>query len=78
MARDWMWRYKSEHPCSCGEKDPACLDFHHVGEKHREMTKARTMTQVLKELPFCVVICANCHRKLHAREVPIDEQGRLL
>ena len=74
----WLWRYKAEHPCECGERDPACLDFHHVGQKNRLMSKAPTMTAMLKELPFCVVKCANCHRKIHAREAPNDVQPRLL
>lgn len=73
----WIWRYKAEHPCACGESDPSCLDFHHVGEKNREMSHAPTMTAMLKELPFCVVKCANCHRKIHARD-KLEDQPKLL
>jgi predicted HNH restriction endonuclease len=50
------------------------LDFHHVGEKKLKMNKARTMRSMLAELPFCVVMCANCHRKLHARETEDEPQ----
>jgi hypothetical protein len=67
-VRDWLWDYKKEHPCACGENDPACLDFHHVGDKKMAMSKGRTMGSVLRELPFCIVICANCHRKIHVRD----------
>ncbi len=77
-VRAWITQYKLEHPCSCGERNPACLDFHHVGEtKNRVVSDAKTMTQALKELPFCIVVCANCHRKLHAREGSKEYQPRL-
>jgi hypothetical protein len=66
-AQAWLARYKAEHPCICGEKDPVALDLHHKGEiKTRDMSRMRTLGQILRELPYCVVLCANCHRKLHA------------
>jgi hypothetical protein len=76
-AQAWLTQYKREHPCVCGEKEPVALDLHHKGEfKTRDMSRMKTMSQILKELPYCVVMCANCHRKLHARE-GLDDQPRL-
>lgn len=55
----------------CGETHPACLDFHHVdpGQKVANVAAMRqngwTREQVLSELEKCVLLCANCHRKLH-------------
>jgi hypothetical protein len=78
-TREWLRKYKLEHPCACGERDPACLDFHHIGEtKNRELSDARSINSAMAELPFCIVICANCHRKLHAREETRDDQMDLL
>jgi hypothetical protein len=79
QVRFWLGQYKSEHPCACGESDPTCLDFHHVGEtKNRELSDARTMEHAMSELPCCIVVCANCHRKLHAREEPKEGQMKFL
>ena len=66
--------YKLAHPCACGESHPACLDFHHVSDD-KEATignvayKGWSLARVMKEIAKCIVICANCHRKLHAAEV---------
>lgn len=56
----------------CGEKHPACLDFHHrdpsIKEGHigefRRFGKQRLLTEIAK----CDVLCANCHRKHHHDE----------
>jgi hypothetical protein len=74
-VQEWLKRYKAEHPCACGERDPVALDLHHVGEfKTRDMSKMKTMSSILKELPYCVVLCANCHRKVHKSDCPPDIQ----
>jgi len=55
----------------CGEKHPACLDFHHkpgtnkiadVSTMVREYWKDE---EILAEIDKCEVICSNCHRKHH-------------
>lgn len=55
---------------NCTESDSVCLDFHHIGDKDMEITKAIhrgwSWTRVVKELEKCIVFCANCHRKFHA------------
>jgi len=52
----------------CDEKEPCCLDFHHIGHKTSQISKMRQngLTKTLEEIKKCVVVCANCHRKLHA------------
>ncbi len=56
----------------CGEADPACLDFHHVDPSKKEgmisvlFVQGYALGRVKKELEKCVVLCANCHRKVHA------------
>lgn len=56
--------------CSnCGEKEKVCLDFHHLRDKKFNLahgSKTGSITKVLEELEKCIVLCANCHRKLHA------------
>jgi hypothetical protein len=61
--------------CSrCGESDPACLDLHHRDPRTKDRTLARAVqlkwspAKLRAEIEKCDVLCANCHRKLHARE----------
>lgn len=54
----------------CGEKHPACLEFHHRDPSQKELTLASKMGQLgmgklLAEIAKCDVLCSNCHRKLH-------------
>jgi 5-methylcytosine-specific restriction endonuclease McrA len=50
----------------CGESDPCCLHFHHVRGKAFELSRAkRCPSALLAETAKCVVLCANCHAKVH-------------
>lgn len=59
--------------CKCPENDPVCLDFHHT-EDNKDIhvsvaiQKGWSQKRIQKEIDKCVVICSNCHRKLHASE----------
>ena len=58
----------------CGENEPACLVFHHTNGEDKDMgiSKLQSMNYLFesermqKEIAKCVVVCANCHRKIHA------------
>jgi hypothetical protein len=72
-AREFVYQYRLTHPCTgCGESDPAVLEFHHVGEKDKEV--GRMIAQgygtdaITREISQCLVLCANCHRRLTAKE----------
>ena len=58
----------------CGEKDIVCLDLHHRNPSEKSFTIGKRKAvgagiQRLKdEIAKCDVVCANCHRKLHASE----------
>lgn len=66
---EFLENYKRENPCKCGESDIACLEFHHVGQKEIHISEIPQrgwgMARLMEELNKCVVMCANCHRKLH-------------
>ena len=56
----------------CGEKHPACLDFHHRDESTKLFNISlagsrgkKTVEQMQTEIDKCAVLCSNCHRKLH-------------
>ena len=64
--------YKSENGCLyCEEMDPCCLDLHHH-QKNKEACVSNLVRdranreRVFREIEKCNVVCASCHRKLHA------------
>ena len=70
--KDWFKKLKSTLKCEqCGENHPACLDFHHKNSKEKisEISKMfatrKSKEKILKEIDKCIVLCSNCHRKLH-------------
>lgn len=55
----------------CDERDPVCIDFHHLDPSTKSgdvvnMIRA-SFGRVIEEMAKCVCLCANCHRKFHAR-----------
>ncbi len=64
---------KTSVGCECGEKHYAALSFHHLRDKIRAVSdmgnrKEYSLDDVRAEIAKCIVICANCHIKLHAKE----------
>lgn len=59
----------------CGEKEPCCLDFHHLKDKKFEVSKAPNVSKgrLYAEVQKCIVLCANCHRKVHAGKITLKE-----
>ena len=60
---------------ACGEKESACLDFHHLGDKDNVVSQMLGWSnkRVVEEIAKCVVLCANCHRKHHAGLLDIPQ-----
>lgn len=52
----------------CAEKDVVTLDFHHLRDKRLDIADAvrGTAKGLMHEIQKCVLLCSNCHRKLHA------------
>ena len=66
---------KRESGCSrCGERDPACLVFHHRKPSSKRFhvaigAEGRVgLVALQKEIAKCDVLCANCHLKHHWEE----------
>lgn len=59
--------YKQNAGCFfCQDRDPWNLDFHHLRDKSFQIgERRRGIDLVLKEIAKCVVLCKECHRKLH-------------
>jgi len=77
------WRdYKATLACvRCGENHPATFDFHHVvrlpdNRKVNRLLANNNYKAALKEIQErCIVLCANCHRKLHHEEL-LEKKNR--
>jgi hypothetical protein len=82
--RIFLQGYRAEKGCNvCGERDYICLDFHHINkeEKSKKLLyknnggKERrgdwlhlSEEDLTNELKKIIVLCSNCHRKLHRDE----------
>jgi len=59
---------------NCSETDIVTFDFHHRDPKGKKFEIAKGLVQgylwetILEEINKCIILCANCHRKLHAKE----------
>jgi len=55
----------------------AALDFHHKDESTKEFGLSqdgltRSWERTKKELDKCVLVCANCHREIHAGKLQLS------
>ena len=57
----------------CGyDKCQSALEFHHLDEKQKKFSISETafsksMEELKKEADKCILVCANCHREIHAK-----------
>jgi hypothetical protein len=63
--------WKKEQGCSCCmENEPVCLDLHHLDpskkDGHPSMFVKYGWNRLMKEATKCIVVCRNCHAKIHA------------
>lgn len=75
--RAWIDDIKSCGCQLCPEDDICCLDFHHLLSEEKELTisvamHANSVVKVLEEINKCVVLCRNCHSKVHAGRKTCD------
>lgn len=70
--RDWFSELRTTLCCErCDENHPAVLDFHHKDPSEKEgnigamIHGACSKDKILEEISKCIVLCSNCHRKLH-------------
>lgn len=77
--KNWIKRIKAELGCRlCEEDNPVCLVYHHVDEKKHNMADVPRLDlskeKIKKELNKCVVLCANCHRKVHSGDLDVNQK----
>jgi hypothetical protein len=72
---------KEKYGCSiCGEKEGCCLDFHHINDDKNldigSLAAKKKRREIFEEINKCIVVCANCHRKIHRGIVSCDNIPR--
>jgi len=79
--------YKGGRCQICGyDGCPEVLEFHHVDGNKKDFGISqrgytRSWKKVMEELDKCVMLCANCHREVHAgllqlpREIVVEKSG---
>ena len=82
INKAYIQKYKSNHGCVfCKESDPCCLDFHHINPENKKKDIAsmqhfaHSLDTIKTEIKKCIVVCANCHRKLHAGVIEVGHVG---
>lgn len=71
----FLFKLKKDSGCTlCPEKEIACLDFHHIikGKPVTRMTNSSNVS-LCRELNKCIIVCCNCHRKIHANLIEVNE-----
>lgn len=75
----WTEYFKSKSCLCCGETESCTFDFHHLDPREKEynisnmLSRKFTKEKVLKEIDKCVLLCSNCHRKVHAKIINLDD-----
>lgn len=68
--REFLAKYFEGKCCyHCKETNPVTFDFHHLDETKKEFTLGgshmRKWANIVTEIDKCVILCNNCHRKVH-------------
>jgi hypothetical protein len=73
QVTEFVRQYKARSGCACcGLNNPTVLDFHHIHGKDFDIAqKMWSLPKVKREIAKCVVVCANCHRLIHAGELSL-------
>ena len=69
------WKRDKSCVC-CGENDECCFELHHLDGSTKENHPSRILQSkgweaFLQEASKCVLVCANCHRRIHAGKITI-------
>ena len=78
--RQMAVEYKGGKCEQCGyDRCIEALEFHHLDSSKKDFNVSqrgytRSWKRVVEELKKCIMLCANCHRELHARVSSFHEK----
>jgi len=83
--REMAIEYKGGKCQICGyNKCLQALEFHHLDPKGKDFPlsgSTKSWDNIKKELDKCILLCANCHREIHAnitqlpQVIEVEKQG---
>lgn len=81
--RDFCDSFKSKGCTYCNEKELCCLEFHHFNPKEKKyeisiLYENKSLKRLLTELPKCIVVCCNCHKKIHNNIITPKEEDKII
>lgn len=78
MLKEILKAHKNGAACKiCGEDDPVTFDFHHRDPSKKAFNICDAVKRcvqkkaLLAELAKCIILCANCHRKVNQGKVAL-------
>jgi hypothetical protein len=72
-------QWKSQQRCQfCPETSPCCLDLHHLDPSQKDQALANVASRwswerLSREIEKCIVVCRNCHAKIHAGIIVLED-----
>ena len=78
--KEQIVRYKGGTCVLCGyTRTYAALDLHHIDSRKKSFGlsvkgMSRSLTTLMREADKCVLLCANCHREIHAGIVQLPQE----
>lgn len=76
-ATAYLQQVKSTGCIKCPEREVVALDLHHLDPLKKEFAfsayRNASIEKLKTEVQKCVVICSNCHRKLHAGLIKLGD-----
>lgn len=75
--KEFLILEKSKGCVICKENCIPCLEFHHLDPESKRMNVATmflwgSLNKVREEINKCILLCANCHRKVHYNLIDIE------
>lgn len=76
--REAFRKWKETLSCRvCNESCSFCLEFHHLNSSNKDFTisniTSKNLSYIQKETAKCIVLCSNCHKKVHADIIQLVE-----
>ncbi len=81
--RQMAVEYKGARCETCGyNRCIDALEFHHANSSGKDFSISergytRSWAKVKEELDKCILLCANCHRELHAHHAQLSAERRI-
>lgn len=76
LIKKWVLEEKGGKCCKCGYcKCQEALELHHLNPNEKDFSisdrnlKYGDWSTIKKEINKCILVCANCHREIHAQEL---------